>query len=91
MYNVYKEQRFNTTIKLKLIRKTDLNLMFSDDFPLTLGTPASIAYKVKLLREESPLVTKSKSRPVNSVGKANKTQNQVSGAIIHIISIHNVH
>ena len=63
VYNILKANGFTTRLKLKLIRDDELKIMFSTGTEsLPLGAKALLAYKLNILRDESPLVSKSKPR-----------------------------
>jgi hypothetical protein len=52
-----------TRLKLKLIHEDELNIMFNTGSEvLPLGAKTLLFYKLNMLREDSPLVSKSKSR-----------------------------
>ena len=59
--NILKANGFETRLKLKLILDDELKIMFSTGTEsLPLGAKALLAYKLNILRDESPLVSKSK-------------------------------
>lgn len=63
IYEILKANGFTTRLKLKLVHEDELNIMFNTGSEaLSLGAKTLLAYKLNVLREESPLVSKSKAR-----------------------------
>jgi hypothetical protein len=62
IYDILKANGFTTCLKLKLIHEDKLNIMFNTGSEvLPLGAKTLLSYKLNMLREDSPLVSKSKS------------------------------
>lgn len=57
VYGTLKANQFTTRLKIKLISDDQVTLMFPN---ASLGTKAVIKYQIQLLRDESPLKTKTK-------------------------------
>jgi hypothetical protein len=63
IYDILKANGFTTRLKLKPIHEDELNIMFNTGSEvLPLGAKTLLSYKLNMLREDSPLVSKSKSR-----------------------------
>jgi hypothetical protein len=62
IYDILKANGFTTCLKLKLSHEDKLNIMFNTGSEvLPLGAKTLLSYKLNMLREDSPLVSKSKS------------------------------
>jgi len=77
VYETLKANGFTSRLKLKLIREDELNIMFTDQV-LPLGAKTLLAYQLNLLREESPLVSKSRFR--NTTGRMEPEKGENSKA-----------
>ena len=60
VYDTLKANGFTSRIKLRLVREDLLNVMFNEVLPL--GVKAFLSHQLRILREESPLVTKPRAR-----------------------------
>jgi hypothetical protein len=59
IYDILKANGFTTRLKLKLIHEDELNIMFNTGSEvLPLGAKTLLSYKLNMLREDSPLVSK---------------------------------
>ena len=55
IYNVLKENKFNSRMQIKLITQRELDVMFKGETALSLGALALLWYQINFLNDQSPL------------------------------------
>ena len=70
VYGTLKANQFTSRLKIKLISDDQIGLMFPKG--VSLGTIALLKYQIQLLRDESPLVMKTKATKSKSAETASK-------------------
>ena len=62
IYNVLKENKFNSRMQIKLITQRELEVMFKGETALSLGALALLRYQINFLNDQSPLPKRSQNK-----------------------------